>query len=173
MSFLNLVRQRYSVRSFSSKKVEQEKIDSILEAGRLSPTACNKQPQRILVLDSVESLNKLKECTPYHFDAALAFLICYDENSSWVRRYDNQNEGKIDACIVTTQMMLEITEVGLGTTWVGSFDPQKVKEKFELPDGFVPVAILPVGYPSIDANPSAMHDSRLELGKTVFYNSFN
>lgn len=173
MNFLELVKKRYSVRSFSSKKVEQEKVDLILETARVAPTACNKQPQRILVLDNEESLTKLKDCTPYHFDAPLAFLICYDENSSWVRRYDNQNEGKIDASIVTTQMMLEISELGLGSTWVGSFDPQKVKETFKLPQSFIPVAILPVGYPSIDANPSAMHDSRLELGKTVFYNSFS
>lgn len=172
MSFLNLAKQRYSVRSFLSKKVEQEKIDLILEVARIAPTACNKQPQRILVLDNPESFAKLKDCTPYHFDAPLAFLICYDESSSWVRKYDNQNEGKVDACIVATQMMLEITELGLGSTWVGSFDPRMVKEKFKLPENFIPVAILPVGYPSIDANPSAMHDSRLELSKTVFYNSF-
>lgn len=173
MNFLNLVKTRYSVRSFDPQKVEQEKVNLILEAGRFAPTACNKQPQRILVLDNKETLEKLKKCTPYHFDAPLAMIICYDENSSWVRKYDNENEGKVDACIVTTHMMLEITELGLGSTWVGSFDPEAVKTIFELPENIVPVAILPIGYPSAGAKPSAVHETRLELGKTVFYKSFN
>ena len=173
MSFLDLVKKRYSVRSFDTKKVEQEKVDLILQSARFAPTACNKQPQRILVLDEKESLNKLKNCTPYHFNAPLAFVICYDENSSWVRQYDGQNEGKIDASIVTTQMMLEITELGLGTTWVGSFNPEEVKKVFSLPEKYEPVAILPIGYPAEDAEPNVAHEDRLELGKTVFYNKFN
>ena len=74
MDFLQLVKDRYSVRKFSDRKVEQEKLDLILEAGRVAPTAVNYQPQRILVLSSEENLAKLKSCTIYHFHAPMALL---------------------------------------------------------------------------------------------------
>lgn len=170
--FLKLVEERYSVRKFDNKKVEQEKIDLILEAARVAPTACNFQPQRILVLDEEETLNKLKNCTPYHFDAPLAFLICYDNSVNWKRRYDNKDAGDIDASIVTTHMMLEITNLGLGSTWVGSFDPKAVIKEFNLPDNYVPVSLLPTGYPAADAEPFPGHFKRLDKEQTVFYNSF-
>lgn len=76
MDFLELAKERYSVRKFSDKKVEREKLDAILEAGRCAPTAVNYQPQRVLVLESPEALEKLKGCTPYHFHAPLALLVC-------------------------------------------------------------------------------------------------
>lgn len=172
MDFLELAAQRYSVRKFSSKPVEKEKIDLILKAGQLSPTACNKQPQRILVIESESALDKLKECTAYHFHAPLAILICYDEAASWIRSFDNDNSGEVDASIVTTQMMLQAAQLGLGTTWVGFFDPAKVKELFHLPGNFVPVAILPTGYPAEDAMPSANHAKRLPIEQTVWVNEF-
>lgn len=172
MDFLELAQKRYSVRKFSDKKVEKEKLDLILKASQIAPTACNFQPQRLLVLDSEESLNKLKNCTPYHFNTKLAIIICYDKNVSWKRKYDNADGGQVDASIATTQMMLEITNIGLGTTWVGSFDPEKVKSEFNLPENYVPVAILPIGYESEESTPTPSHFDRQEFDKTVFYNSF-
>lgn len=167
MEFIDLLKKRYSVRKFAQKKVEPEKIENILEAGRLAPTAVNFQPQRIFVLESDESLAKLKECTRFHFDAPLAFLICYDNSVSWKRSYDNKDMGEVDASIVATHMMLEIANLGLGTTWVGHFDPQAVIEKFVLPENIVPVAIFPTGYPAPDAEPNVRHGERLNLTETV------
>lgn len=172
MDFLDLAKERYSVRKFSDKKVEADKIELILEAGRIAPTACNFQSQRILVINDEANLNKLKNCTPYHFDAPLAILICYDTAVSWKRKYDSKDAGDIDASIVTTHLMLEITNLGLGSTWVGSFDPEAMKRGFNLPENFVPVALLPIGYPAEDSQPSSNHDKRYEANKTVFYNSF-
>lgn len=172
MDFLDLAKERYSVRKFSDKKVEIDKVNLILEVGKLAPTACNFQPQRILVINDEASLNKLKNCTPYHFDAPLAILICYDNIVNWKRKYDNKDAGDIDASIVTTHMMLQITSLGLGSTWVGSFDPEAMKNEFNLPDNFTPVALLPIGYPAEDSQPSPNHDKRYEVDKTVFYNSF-
>lgn len=172
MDFLNLAKERYSVRKFSDKRIEAEKIELILEAGKLAPTACNFQPQRILVIDDEVSLNKLKNCTPYHFDAPLAILICYDNTISWKRKYDNKDSGDIDASIVTTHMMLEVTNLDLGTTWVGHFDPELIKITFKLPENIIPVALLPIGYPAEDSQPNPNHDKRYDLDKTVFYNSF-
>lgn len=173
MSFLQLAKERYSVRKFSSKKVEKEKLDLILEAGRFAPTALNYQPQRILVLDTEESLTKLKLCTRYHFNAPLALLVCYDSTVSWKRSFDNIEMGDVDASVVATHMMLQVAELGLGTTWVGGFNPDIIRETFELPEYLIPVAILPIGYPSSDSVPHPqLHYNRYDIKETVFYNSF-
>lgn len=172
MDFLDLAKERYSVRKFSDKKIEPATIELILEAGKLAPTACNFQPQRILVIDDEIGLIKLKRCTPYHFDAPFAMLICYDNTVSWKRKYDGKDGGDVDASIVTTHMMLEIANLGLGTTWVGSFDPDAIKEEFNLPENIIPVALLPIGYPAKDSQPSPNHEKRFDFDKTVFHNSF-
>jgi len=172
VSFQSLAGNRYSVRKFSDKPIEKEKLDLILEAGRIAPTACNHQPQRILVIESLEARTKLKDCTACHFDAPLTLLVCYDHLVSWKRKYDGDDGGTVDASIVTTQMMLQAFELGIGSTWVGSFDPQKVRHAFHLPKNYIPVALLPLGYPAADAAPSPGHSKREPLKKTVFYNDF-
>jgi Nitroreductase len=173
MSFINLVEDRYSVRKFSDRPVEKEKLDLVLEAGRLSPTAGNLQPQRILVIESGEAMEKLKKCTPCHFNAPMALLVCYDSASSAKRGYDGYDAGDADACIVATHLMLQIAEIGLGSTWVAHFDPAAARQEFSLPEQFIPVALLPVGYPAEDAAPNEqMHNHRKPLAETVFYNHF-
>ncbi len=172
MEFIDLAVQRYSVRKFSGRPVEKEKIELILKAGQVSPTACNNQPQRILVIQSEDAIAKLKECTAYHFGAPLAFLICCDKTVSWKRSFDGDDSGEVDASIVTTHMMLEAAALGLGTTWVGYFDPEKTRKAYNIPSDFVPVAILPTGYPADNAAPSANHGKRYPLEQTVFYNRF-
>ncbi|MDU4960249.1 MAG: nitroreductase family protein [Sporomusaceae bacterium] len=172
MSFLELAKQRYSVRKFSSKPVEPEKLAQILEAGRLAPTAVNYQPQRILVLKQEDSLKKLQTCTPYRFQQTLALLVCYDQSVSWKRSYDGKDSGDIDATIAATHMMLAAWELGIGSTWVGHFDPAEIKTAFALPDAMVPVALLLLGYPAAEAAPHPFHHSKLDAAKTVFYETF-
>ncbi len=167
MDLIKLFKERYSVRKFTTQKVEDDKINAILEAGKCAPTAVNYQPQRIYVLKSEESLEKLKTVTQYHFNAPLAFLICYDNTVSWKSPFDNKDMGIVDASIVTTHMMLEITNLGLGSTWVGYFDPKLVSKTYNLPDNIVPVAILPTGYP--DKEPSPMHNIRHDISETVSF----
>lgn len=173
MNFLELAKERYSCRSFSDKKVEMEKLEKILEAGRLSPTGRNNQPQRILVLQNEQELEKLKECTVYGWNAPVIMVICYDKEVSWKRKADGNDGGVVDASIVTTHMMLEIANLGLGTTWIGSFDPEKVKEAYCIPNSYEVVALLPVGYPSEESKPSDNHDKRLPLEETVYWDSFH
>lgn len=167
MDLMNLLKERYSVRMFSDKPVEDDKLNQILEAGRVAPTAVNFQPQRILVLKSKDALDKLKNCTRYHFDAPVALIVCYDNTVSWKRKYDNYDMCAVDAAIVTTQMMLETANLGLGTTWVGHFEPAAVVREFELPENIIPVAILPIGYPAEGAEPNPRHFERLRLDDTV------
>lgn len=169
MDFIDLTKLRCSVRKFSEKNVEREKIDLILEAGRLAPTAANRQPQRVIVLDSAHDLEALKECTPFHFQAPLALVICYDRNVSWKRSLDGKDMGEVDASIVTTHMMLQVAELGLGSTWVGHFDPLATKQAFSLPDDVVPVALLPIGYPAEGSSPHPNHAKRFDRKMTVTF----
>ena len=172
MDFLTLAKERYSCRYFSDKKVEQEKIDKILEAARLAPTGRNSQSQRILVLTDEAELNKLSGCTPYGWNAPLVMIICYDKNECWRRSQDNFDGGSQDICIVTTHMMLEVTDLGLGSTWVGAFDPFKAREIYNIPENLEVAAILPIGYPSETAHPSRLHNDRKPVEEIAFYNKF-
>jgi nitroreductase len=167
MDFLELAKERYSVRIYSDEPVEEEKINKILEAGRIAPTAHNNQPQRIYVIQSKEAREKVKKCTRYSFNAPIILLLCYDEDESWFGQ--NDRFGSIDPTIVGTHMMLEATELGLGTVWVGSFNAEITKSEFALPSNIIPVAFLPLGYPFHTSEPSAMHNSRKKLLETVRY----
>ena len=172
MDFMKLAAERYSVRQFSSEMVEQSKIDKILKAGHLAPTACNIQPQRILVINSAEGIAKIRRCTVCHFNAPMAMLVCYDKNECWKREYDGKNSGDIDASIVTTHMMLEAYALGVGTTWVMHFIPEAVREEFAIPDHMEPVALLMMGYPSEDAKPFPGHSKFRPIEEIVSYNDF-
>ncbi|NSB12167.1 nitroreductase family protein [Clostridium beijerinckii] len=172
MKFIELAVKRYSVRSFDTKKISQEDLNLILKAGQLAPTAANRQPQRILVLESEEALAKLQTCTIYHFNAPLALLICADKNEAWERSYDGKVHTDIDGSIIATHMMLQAAELGLGSTWVGHFDPAAIREAFNIPTNLEPVCLLPIGYPSSEAKPNPNHEKRKDISQTVFYNNF-
>lgn len=169
MSFLALAAARYSVRKFRDEPVRQEDIDRILKAGHLAPTGCNRQPQRIFVIRSAEAMEKLRACTKCHFGAPMAMLVCYDAAVSWKRGYDGADSGWADASIVTTHMMLEAAETGVGSTWVMHFDPAAVREAFDLSDRLVPVALLVMGYPAPDAAPMSLHSEFLPMEETIRY----
>ena len=172
MDFLELAQKRYSCRKFLPTQVEPEKIQKILEAGRLAPTACNFQPQRILVITDENKRKALKECTKFTFDAPVILVVCYDKEKSWKRKYDGQDEGIVDACIVSTHMMLQITHLGLGSTWVGSFDPHKAREILNIPENLEIVNLLPFGYPAEDGVPSGMHEERKKIEDFISWNIF-
>ena len=87
-----------------------------------------------------KELEKVSKCTKFAFNPPLNFLVCYDKETSWTRGNDGHDEGEIDAAIVATHMMLAAKSIGLGTTLVGSFNPKDVKEQFNLPENYVPVA---------------------------------
>ncbi len=113
MDFFELAQNRYSERFFDPRPVEQEKLDKILEAGRFVPTACNYQPQRFYVLRSPEALAKAKAVTPFHYNAPLMLLVCYDLNTVWKAPHDhmfrNYNSGEQDASIAATTMIAALT----------------------------------------------------------------
>ena len=163
MSFLELVKQRYSVRKFKTTRIEPEKLARVLEAGRIAPTAHNDQPHRIKVITDPAGLAKMDECTPCRFNAPAALLICYDKTACWKRKFDGASSGETDAAIVTTHIMLAAQDEGLGTCWVMYFKPEKTAELFDLSENLIPVAFLPMGYPAEDSAPIDMHFKRLAM----------
>ena len=104
--FLQLASERYSVRKYCDKQIEDEKLEKILMAAQVAPTGNNFQPQRIFVIKSDEALEKIRSFTPYCFGAPIVLLVCYDKNVSW-KTVDGHDAGLDDAVIATTQMMLE------------------------------------------------------------------
>ena len=155
--FLQLAHERFSVLEYEHRLVDGALIDKILEAGLAAPTACNNQPQRVLIIDTDESREKLNRVIPSRYYVPVAFLICYDKDESWVRPMDQKNSGDIDASIVATHMMLEATELGLGSIWVMYWDPEKMKSEFHLGENIEPVALLIAGYKSETAAPRNGH----------------
>ena len=169
MDFETLSVQRYSLRKFSDRPVEEEKLNLILKAGQNAPTAHNNQPQRIFVLRTPEALEKADKCTASHFHPPVMLIVASDPSVSWKREYDGKEYGEIDAAIVTTQMMLQAADLGLGTTYVGMFDPVKLHAAFPELDGLTPIALLPLGYPAENAHPSRLHTDRKPLETLVKY----
>lgn len=160
MDFIKLAKERYSVRDYSSKEVEEEKINQILEAAKVAPTACNFQPQKIFVLKSPEAIEKIRKITKNAYNAPLVFLICVNEEESWQSPFvEGYNSGVMDGSIVCSHMMLEAKDLGLDSVWVVSFDPELTKKEFNIPDNLRPVCLLPVGYASENAKPSDNHNT--------------
>ena len=167
-SFLELAKERYSVRKFKPDTVEEEKITKILEAGLAVPTARNNQPQRIYVLKSEESRKKLAELSPCTFDAPVIFMVGYDSSLAAVGRIaDDYSFGDIDSAICTTHMMLEAWDLGLGSCWVGYFMADEVEKAFGLPENIRIRALLPVGYAADDTVPGPMHSASRSMADVV------
>ncbi len=172
MSFEKLAKARYSTRKYKSQGVEKDKLDLILEAGRVAPTAANKQPQRVLVLQEKESLDKVGK-TANIYGAPLAFVVCGDTKEAWERPVDKKVFADIDASVVATHMMIQAADLGLGSVWVGIFDPAVLKGSFNIPDSLEPVGILAVGFADEEpASPDRHSETRKKLTETVVYESF-
>ena len=162
MDFLTLAKDRYSVRKFADKPVEDDKLTKILEAGILAPTAKNVQPVKLWVMKSAEALGKVKSCTPFKWMENVPVVIAVGGTTegAFVRPSDGRNFEDVDAGIVATHIMLAIHALGLGSTWIGMFDAHKVNELFPDTKGWDLVALFPVGWPADDAQPSDRHAVR-------------
>jgi nitroreductase len=153
---MELAKDRFSVRQFDpSKPVEPEKLDVLLEAIKIAPTAANMQPQKVKVFQTAEELAQADIISRCRYGAPLAFLICYD--SSGTIKRGGLDAGVIDDSIITTHLMLAAWELGLGSCWCLAFDADKAHEVLGLPENIVPVAFLPVGYAADGAAPHPFH----------------
>ena len=128
MNFLELAKKRYSVRSYTSQKVETEKLDKILQAAHVAPTAANLQPIHLIAVQGKDGLEKIGKAANI-YGAPLAIIVCADHNKAWVRPFDRKQTADIDASILTDHMMIEATELGLGSVWVCYFKPDIIKSR--------------------------------------------
>ena len=168
MTFQELARARYSVRSFKNVPIKDEDMNLILEAGRVAPTACNNQPQKIFVAKSEEARKKLASVCRCTFDAPVILVVCYDRNRDWKNKLQPGYEsGETDAAIVCTHMMLQAFELGIGSCWVGYFNANDVASALSLPENLTVSALLPMGYPAENAAPLPLHTQFREFADTI------
>ncbi len=169
MDFLEIAKKRYSVRNYSDRKVEAEKLDKILLAAHVAPTAANLQPVHLIAVQEKEGLEKIGKSANI-YGAPLAVIVCVDHDKAWVRPFDNKQTSDIDASILTDHMMLEATELGLGSVWVCYFKPDVIRKEFHLPDNLEPVNILAIGYSNKEAADPDRHSlTRIPIKELVSY----
>lgn len=195
MDFLEIAKNRHTIRKYDPRPVEKEKILKILEAGRMAPTAVNAQPQRILVLNTPSQLEKVREFCSFsykkkyvdlssecddkehgkinlYYGAPLVFFIAYDESECWHHPESGESSGVTDAVIVATHMLLEAASLGLGSCWISYFDKEKASKLLNLPDSWKSVAMIYAGYPAADAVPNThLGGHRKPLEETCFFPS--
>ena len=170
MTFLDLVRRRYSVRSYRPDPVPDDLLATVLEAGRLAPTAANRQPFRILVVSTAGREAELRRIydPPWFVQAPLILCVCAVRGEAWKRdTYDGRSHADVDAAIVMDHLVLAAADVGLGTCWIAAFDPAAAREVLGVPSEVEPMLFTPLGFPAADSAPSARHEERRPLEELV------
>ena len=167
MEFENIIRKRTSVRKFSNKKLEQEKLNKILEAGRLAPTAKNSQPIKIYVVTSEEGIEKIDKASRCRYGAQTILIVCGNKEKAYHK--GDYATYEMDSCIVGTHMMLAATSEGVDNIWVESFDENTLREEFNIPEELTPVLLMPLGYKAEDCPMNPLHDKRKALEEIVEY----
>lgn len=148
-TFRDLVSERYSCRKYSEREVSRDDVLAILEAARLAPSACNRQPWRFIVLDKPENRVIAQEAYNREWIRPVkTFIIaCGDHTKAWHRGSDGKDHTDVDISIAVEHVCLAATTMGLGTCWICNFDADILSQRLNLPDGIEPIAIIPVGYP--------------------------
>ncbi len=169
MDFKQLAEARYSARSYETRDVEPAKLDLVLEAARLAPTAANRQAFRIIVVTDPELRAHMKDA--YHrewfYTAPVIIVACGIPDRNWVRA-DGKNYNDVDVSIVMDHLILQAADLGLGTCWIADFDAHAVKEILDLPEGVEPVALSPLGYPADGPRPK----KRKTIDDVVSWNGY-
>lgn len=170
MTFFELASSRYSVRAYKPDPIQKEALEQVLEAGRVAPTACNYQPQKIFVVQSSELRAKLAEISPCTFDAPVILVVCYDKDrEAKIPLRPGYTFGEMDATIVCTHMMLQAWELGIGSCWVGLFNDEQVSNALDLPDHLQVAALMPMGYPADGAKPAHLHSKIRSAEETIAF----
>ena len=169
MEFKDVVTKRYSCKKYSDRQIEPEKLNAILEAGRVAPTAKNLQEQHIYVAQSKEALAKVDAATPCRYGAPVVLVVAYDKNNVFTYPGGCYDSGAEDATIVATQMMLAAADEGIDSCWLNFFDPDKLARDLNLPENEVILMLLDLGYAAEGAGPLPNHGNRKELSETVSY----
>jgi len=165
MDFRQLIKARYSVRKYLEKSVESEKLDLVLEAARLAPTAANYQPFRLIVVKEQDTRKALARAynRSWFYTAPVIIVVCGMPAEAWVRA-DGFSCLEIDVAIVADHLILQATELGLGTCWIADFKPEAVREALALPAELVPLLLIPLGYPGGQRRPK----KRRQLAELIY-----
>ena len=169
MDFRNVVKNRYSCKKYSDRKVESEKLQAILEAGRLAPTAKNLQEQRVYVVTGEETLSKIDSVTPCRYGAPTVLVVAYDRNNVFTYPGGKRDSGTEDATIVATHMILAAADEGVDSCWINYLDPDKLAEALGLPENEEVLMVMDLGYGAEGAGPLPKHFDRKPLSETVSY----
>lgn len=175
MTFLELAKKRYSVRSYKNIPVEEDKLIQILEAGRVAPSAVNFQPLHFIVFRDEEMRKKVAdtyEIGAWIYEAPVIIMICGDHSKAW-RRPDGKGHCDIDAAIAADHMTLAAAELGLGTCWVCNFDTRALHKLLRLPPHVEPIVLLPLGYPADQGDPGRHETKRKKMEEIVHWDTFN
>jgi nitroreductase len=168
MKFIELAEKRCSIRGFKPDPIPEEMLNEVLQAGNLAPTAKNLQPFHFVVVRSESALDGLARAYPAPFlrEAPVVVVICVEPARGWIRqRYDGKNYSEVDAALAIDHMTLAATDLGLGSCWIGAFDPEMVSAVMGLPKEIEPLALLPLGYPNMDG----LEKTRKSLDELVRY----
>jgi nitroreductase len=166
MDFTTLVESRYSVRSYKRNPIGKKKLEKVLQAMRLAPTATNRQAFQFIVIHTEgrdEELRRIYDKN-WFVQAPVVVCACGIPAENWVRM-DGKNYNDVDVAIAMDHLILAATNEGLGTCWIGAFDAQAAKEVLGLPAGVEPIALTPLGYPAGEPKPK----KRKELSELVRY----
>jgi len=165
MEFEQVIKGRFSARKYTTQSIEPEKLNAVLEAWRLAPTAKNIQPIKIYVVKSEEWLAKVDKASRCRYWAPTVLIVCGDKESAFERNGHSTYE--VDASIVATHMLLEATNQWLGNIWIDLFDRDVIREEFDIPENLQPVCLLPMGYQTEDCPISPLHYERKNLDEIV------
>ncbi len=172
MTFLDLAKSRCTTRGFKEERIEEETLDYILNAARVAPSACNKQPQRIIVVQDSENLIKVQKAYKT-FGSQCVLIVCQDKSNPLIRPFDNKCSGDLDIGIVCDHMMLAAREKEIGSVMVGLFDPAIIRREFNIPSHIEPTALLLLGYPTqAFLSPDRHGTGREPIEKTVMYETY-
>ena len=169
MEFKEVVKARYSCKRYGSRKVGREKLDSILNAGRLAPTAKNGQEQHIYVLESPEALARVDSVTPCRYGAPTVLVVAFDKSRVYTYPGGKRDSGVEDATIVATHMILAAADEGVDSCWINRLDPEQLAEVLGLPENEEILMMMDLGYAAEGAGPLPNHASRKDLAETVSY----
>lgn len=169
MDFTEVIKNRYSCKKYDGRPVAQEQLDSILEAGRVAPTAKNLQEQHVYVLRTPEALAKMDKHTPCRYGASTVLAVAFDKHNVFTYPGGSRDSGVEDATIVATHLILAAANAGVDSCWINNFDPEKLKAELELPEQEEILMLLDLGYAAEGAGPLANHEKRKALSETVSY----
>jgi len=155
MEYSELIAQRYSVRAYRPDPVEDGKLQAVLEAARLAPTAANRQPFQLIVVYTAGRKDEIGKIyrREWFVQAPLVIAVCAISSLAWVRESDRFNARMIDAAIVADHLILAAANQGLGTCWSAAFNVDAARSVLGLPEEVEPVVFTPLGYPADQPGP--------------------